>query len=92
MVVMVRIPGCAPEPRLYLSAMSFAEIKAELPNLTPAELAELEIALSLVKISQRDCKPSEFFGRMKGTVIFGPGWDEPEPPATWNAHRDDLPL
>jgi len=72
--------------------MSVAEIKAELPKLTPAELVEVEVAVELAKAAvQPPVKPSDYFGCMRGTVTFLPGWDEPDT-ELWNALKDDLPL
>ncbi|NDC75556.1 hypothetical protein EBZ70_09795 [bacterium] len=74
--------------------MSVAEIKAELPSLSPAELAEVETALQQAK--QGDSPDAgaplrAFFGCARGTITFLPGWDEPDT-ELWNALKDDLPL
>lgn len=71
--------------------MSVAEIKAELPKLTPAELIELEVALMVAKQQAPESKPSDFFGRMRGTMKFNPGWDEPDT-ELWDALKDDSSL
>lgn len=74
--------------------MSVAEIKSELTKLSPAQLAEVEAALQQLKDTGSDTgRPlAESFGCARGTITFLPGWDEPEPPETWHAMRDDLPL
>ena len=70
--------------------MSVAEIKAELPKLTAKELVELEMAVELAKATvQPPVKPSDYFGCLRGTVTFKPGWDEDEPLEMWEALRDD---
>jgi hypothetical protein len=70
--------------------MSVAEIKAELPKLTAKELVELEIALELAKSAVRPpVTPADYFGCLRGTVTFKPGWDEDEPLEMWEALRDD---
>ena len=74
--------------------MSVAEIKAELPSLTPAEFAELELAVQQVKAAPPPAlgEPMRsFFGCARGTVTFLPGWDEPDT-ELWAALKDDLPL
>lgn len=75
--------------------MSLAELKAELQKLTPAELTEVEKALQQVKAGQRlstSTEPAKVFGSLEGVMKFGPGWDQPESAATWNAMRDDSSL
>ena len=70
--------------------MSVAEMKAELPKLTAKELVELEIAVELAKVAvQPPVRPSDYFGCLRGTVTFKPGWDEDEPLEMWEALRDD---
>lgn len=70
--------------------MSVAEMKAELPKLTAAELVELEVALDLAKAAvQPPVKPSDYFGCMRGMAELKPGWDEDEPLEMWKALRDD---
>lgn len=74
--------------------MSIAEMKAELPSLSPVELAELETAVQQAKQgnSPDAGEPlSTFFGCARGTMKFLPGWDEPDT-ELWNALKDDLPL
>lgn len=74
--------------------MSLAEIKSELKKLTPAEIQELETMLHELKAdAEHHVSPiSEFVGCARGTVIFHEGWDQPEPPETWHALRDDVAL
>lgn len=75
--------------------MSLAELKAELKNLTPAELTEMEQALQQIKSGQHLTTSSgsaKIFGSLEGVMKFNPGWDQPEPADTWNAMRDDSSL
>lgn len=75
--------------------MSLAELKAELQNLSPAELTEVENALQQIKSGQPLTQPSESaktFGSLEGVMKFSPGWDQPEPADTWHAMRDDSSL
>lgn len=75
--------------------MSLAELKAELQNLTPAELTEIEKALQQVKSGQHlitSPGAAKIFGSLEGVMKFSPGWDQPETSGTWNAMRDDTSL
>ena len=71
--------------------MSVAEIKAELPKLTPPELAEVELALQQLKQTTPPTAPemADYMGCMRGTAELKPGWDEDEPLEMWEALRDD---
>jgi len=74
--------------------MSVAEIKAELPTLSPTELAELEQAVQQAKqgpLPETGEPLSSYFGCARGTIRFLPGWDEPDT-ELWDALKDDLPL
>jgi hypothetical protein len=74
--------------------MSVAEIKSELAKLSAAQLAEIDATVQALKgaVTEVSRPLSESFGCARGTITFLPGWDEPEPPETWNAMRDDLSL
>jgi hypothetical protein len=71
--------------------MSFAELKAEIEKLTPAEKKELRDALE-ARISAPEKAPAtmtEYLDSLRGTVILKPGWDEDEPLEDWEALRDN---
>lgn len=71
--------------------MSVAEIKAELPKLSPPELAEVEAALQQAKLAvpATPATMSSYAGCMRGVTVLKPGWDEDEPLEMWEALRDD---
>lgn len=70
--------------------MSVAEIKAELPKLTPAELAEVESALQRLKTgSPPSPDMAQFVDSLASVMKFGPDWDAPLPLEDWEALRDN---
>lgn len=70
--------------------MSIAEMKAELPKLTAAELVELEVALERIKaVSTPQPDMAQVVDSLAGAMKFGPGWDTSLPLEDWEALRDD---
>lgn len=75
--------------------MSLTELAAEVSLLTAEELETLrkkvEAALAKKK-RNRPVNMTEYVTPLRGTIIFKPGWDAPEPIEDWNALRDNTPL
>ena len=71
--------------------MSVAEIKAELPKLTPTERAEVEALLQQLKqpMPVPVSALTAYMGCMRDFTVLKPGWDEDEPLEIWEALRDD---
>jgi hypothetical protein len=75
--------------------MSFAELKAEVPNLSAGEL-ELLRTLVDVEITRKEggspVDMAQYLGCTRGMMKFQPGWEEDEPLEAWEALRDDSSL
>ncbi len=75
-----------------MSKAEFADLEAKLPLLSPAELQQLRQSIDDALKQEAAAQPTRaelntWLGSLRGTVKFGPGWEDPLPAEDWEALR-----